>query len=56
MDKKIPDVSNLVKKADLNAQITEVESKIPSITGLAAISVLTAVEDKISDVSGLVRL
>ena len=55
MDKKIPDVSNLVKKADLNAQITEVEGKIPSISGLAAISVLTAVEDKISDVSGLVK-
>ena len=55
MDKKIPDVSNLVKKADLNAKITEVEGKILSISGLATISALNAVENKIPDVSGLVK-
>ena len=34
VDKKMPDVSDLVKKTDFNAKITEVENKIPSITGL----------------------
>ena len=34
-DKKIPNTSRLVKKTDYNAQITEIESKIPSISGLA---------------------
>ena len=38
--KKIPDVSDLVKKTDFNAKITEVESKIPNITGLATNSAL----------------
>ena len=44
VDKKIPDVSDLVKKTDFNAKITEVEGKIPNITGLAKSSALTAVE------------
>ena len=52
---KIPNVSNLVKKTDLNAKITEVEGKIPSITGLATNSALTAVENKIPDVSSFVK-
>ena len=52
---KISDVSNLVKKTDLNAKITEVEGKIPSITGLATNSALTAVGNKIPDVSSLVK-
>ena len=55
MDKKIPDVSDFVKKTDLNAKITEVENKIPSITGLATNSELTALEHKIPDVSSLVK-
>ena len=54
VDEKIPDISDLVKKTDFNATITEVEGKIPSITGLAASSALTAVENKIPDVSTLV--
>ena len=49
----IPD--NLVTKTDLNAKTTEIEGKIPSITGLATNSALTAVENKIPDVSSLVR-
>ena len=49
IDKKIPDISDLVKKTDFNATITEVEGKIPSITGLATNSALTAVENKIPD-------
>ena len=51
MDKKIPDGSDLVKKTDLNAKITEIEGKIPSITGLTNNSALTAAENKIPDVS-----
>ena len=43
----------MVKKTDFNAKITEVEGKIPSISGLATSSALTAVENKIPDISGL---
>ena len=49
IDKKIPDVSDLVKKSALTA----VENKIPDVSSLAIKSALTAVENKISDVSGL---
>ena len=45
----------MVKKTDFNAKITEVESKISSITGLATNSALTAVENKIPGVSSLVK-
>ena len=34
IDKKIPDVNDLVKKTDFNAKVTEIEGKIPSISGL----------------------
>ena len=53
--KIIPDTSDQPKKADLNAKITEIESKIPSITGLATNSAVSAVENKIPDVSSLVK-
>ena len=43
----------MVRKTDFNSKITEVEGKIPSISGLATSSALTAVENKIPDVSGL---
>ena len=46
IEKKIPDISNLVKK-------TEVEGKIPNISGLATSSALTAVENKIPDIISL---
>ena len=39
----------------MNANTNEVESKIPGITGLATNSALTAVENKIPDVSSLVK-
>ena len=55
VENKIPDVISLVKKTDFNANIMEVEGKIPSITGLATNSALTAVGNKVPDVSGLVR-
>ena len=45
----------LLKKTDLNAKITEEEDKIPSITGLATNSVLTAVENRMPDVKSLVK-
>ena len=51
VDKKIPDVSDLVKKSALAV----VKSKIPDVSGLAAKSALTVVENKIPDVSGLVK-
>ena len=55
LDKKIPDVSGLVKKTDFNSEISEVEGKIPSISGLATNSKLTAVENKIPDVNGFIK-
>ena len=55
LDKKIPDVSGLVKKTDLNSKISEVEGKIPSISGLATTSALTAVENKITSINNLVK-
>ena len=51
LENKISDVD---KKTDLNTKITEIENKIPSITGLATNSALTAVENKIPNVSNLV--
>ena len=54
VDKKTPDVSGLIKKTDFNAKFTEVEGKVPGISGLATNSALTAVENKIPDVSSLV--
>ena len=53
--KKIPDISGLVKKTDYNAKMTEIEVKIPSVTGLAIITALTAVKNKIPNVSNLVN-
>ena len=47
VDKKIPNVSDLVKK--------QISIKIPSITGLATNSALTAVENKIPNVSNSVK-
>ena len=52
---KIPDVTSLIKKTDFNTKVTEIEGKIPSVSGLATISALTAVENKIPDVSSLVK-
>ena len=51
LEKKIPDVSNLVKKAKL----TELENKIPDVSSLATKTALTAVENKIPSVSNLVK-
>ena len=53
--KKFLILVNLLKKTDLYAKITELEGKIPSISGLATNCTLTAVENKIPDVSSLVN-
>ena len=45
----------MVKKTDFNTKVTEIEGKIPSISGLATKFALTIVENKIPDVSGLVK-
>ena len=56
VDKKIPDVSDLVKKkTDFNCIVTVIEGKIPSISGLTTKSPLIVVENKIPDVSVLVK-
>ena len=51
VDKKFLMLVIWLKKTDFNSKITEVEGKVPSITDLA----LTAVENKIPDVSSLVK-
>ena len=43
----------MVKKTDFNTKVTEIEGKIPSISGLATNSALTAVEN---DVSSLLKM
>ena len=45
-----------LKKTDFNTKVTEIAVKIPSISSLATNSALTAVEDKIPDVSKLVKI
>ena len=46
---------HLVKKIRYSSKITEIENKIPSISGLATNLAMTAVENKIPNVSGLVK-
>ena len=50
-EKKIPDVTNFVKKTKL----TELENKISDIGNLATETALITVENKISSVSDLVK-
>ena len=40
LNKKTPNSSGLVKKTDLNTNITSIEKKMPSITGLVTTSAL----------------
>ena len=51
LEKKIPDVTDFVKKTKL----TELENKIPDFSSLVTKTASTAVEDKIPSVSGLVK-
>ena len=50
-DKKKFDTSGIVKKKDFDSNITEIEGKILSFSGLATNSTLTAVENKIPNIS-----
>ena len=51
LEKKIPDVTDLVKEA----KITKLENKITDVSNLATKIALTKVENKIPDVSSLVK-
>ena len=51
LEKKIPDVTDFVKKTKL----TELENKIPDVSSLATKTALSAVENKIPSVSSLVK-
>ena len=51
LEKKIPDVTNLVEKT----RFTGLQNKILDISALATKSALTAIENKIPDVSSLVK-
>ena len=42
-------------KSDYNANISEIENKIPNISGLATTSALTPDKNKIPNVSNLVK-
>ena len=42
--KKIPGTRGLVKKTDYSSKVSEIESKIPRIGGLATNTALTAVK------------
>ena len=55
IDKKIPNVTNLIKKTDFNTKVTEIEGKIPDVISLATKSALTVVENKIPRASSLVK-
>ena len=52
LEKKIPDVTDFVKKTKL----TELENKIPNISNLATKTALTTVENKIPNVSSVFLL
>ena len=51
LEKKIPDVTDFVKKTKL----PELENKIPDVSSLATKTALIAVENKIPSVSSLVK-
>ena len=55
LEKKISDTSDLVKKTDCTAKMTEMEGKIPSVSVLATNAALTTVENKIPNISTLVK-
>ena len=49
------DITSLPTNSTLNAKINEVKNKISNITNLATTTALTAVENKIPNVSILVK-
>ena len=55
LENKIPNTSGLIKKTEYNVKITEIEGKVPSVSGLATNAALSAVEEKIPNISNLVK-
>ena len=55
IEDKMPDVTTLATNTTFNNKINEIKSNIPSITNLTTTSALTAVENKIPNVSDLVK-
>ena len=55
IEDKIPDITNLATNASLNAKINEVKGEIPSITNLGTTAAFTTVENKIPNVSDLLK-
>ena len=53
--KEIPSITNLATNASLDAKINEVKCEIPSITNLATTAALTTVENKIPNISDLLK-
>ena len=45
----------MVKKADFNTKVTEIEGKVPDVSSLVTKFALTVVENKIPGVSSLVK-
>ena len=54
-DKKIPNISGLVKRTDFDAKSIGIKGKIPSISGLITTAALTAIENKIPHVINRVK-
>ena len=55
IEDRIPSITNLATNASLNAKVNEVKREILNIITLATIIALTAVENKIPNVSNLVK-
>ena len=55
IEDKMPDITNSATTASLNAKINEVKGEIPSITNLATTAALTTVENKMPNISDLVK-
>ena len=53
--RELPFITNLATTTALNAKINEVENKVPNINNLATTAAFIALENKISDVSNLVK-
>ena len=51
----IPSITKLAATAVLNAKINEVKGEIPSITKLATTAALNSIENKIPNISNLVK-
>ena len=51
----MPSITNLATNSALNAKLNEVKDKRPNITNLATTTAFTAVENKIPNVSNLVK-